>query len=284
MIPIVEYRRVSTDRQATDGMGLEAQQAANAAFAERKGFSIVQAFSDDFSGASFNRPEYDAMWAFLQAHPDVKGVLVERQSRLSRGDIYEVGGEVKRFQDAGLLLGFAHEDAVLGVGEFLAGRLDLSVRALLAAHENYEKSTLVSSRMAQHAQTGHWQNMAPQGYRMVACDSLELPEAYRCCGKGRKLLPDEPAAIISAVFARYAGGQRRVEIQTWLREEHGILTDGRWLHQRLTNPASAVAVRFSSAAMNASGSSSDRTSRSHGSGTTIRTRCRSLKRTSTVFA
>jgi DNA invertase Pin-like site-specific DNA recombinase len=50
MRPAVAYIRVSTARQGKSGLGLEAQQAALARFAELEEFEIVQTFSETESG------------------------------------------------------------------------------------------------------------------------------------------------------------------------------------------------------------------------------------------
>ena len=46
----VGYIRVSTARQGRSGLGLEAQQAALARFAEAEGFVLLQTFTETESG------------------------------------------------------------------------------------------------------------------------------------------------------------------------------------------------------------------------------------------
>jgi DNA invertase Pin-like site-specific DNA recombinase len=50
--PAIAYARVSTRSQGTSGLGLEAQQAAIRAFAEREGFTIEQTFIEIETGKS----------------------------------------------------------------------------------------------------------------------------------------------------------------------------------------------------------------------------------------
>ncbi|GJD57534.1 recombinase family protein [Methylobacterium dankookense] len=48
--PLVAYNRVSTDRQGKSGLGLEAQRALIASFAQASGFEIVEEFEEVQTG------------------------------------------------------------------------------------------------------------------------------------------------------------------------------------------------------------------------------------------
>jgi DNA invertase Pin-like site-specific DNA recombinase len=50
MKPAIAYIRVSTTKQGKSGLGLEAQEAALARFAESEGFAYLQTFSETESG------------------------------------------------------------------------------------------------------------------------------------------------------------------------------------------------------------------------------------------
>ena len=56
----VAYIRVSTKQQGRSGLGLEAQEAALARFAEAEGFRFLQTFTETESGADDDRPELTA--------------------------------------------------------------------------------------------------------------------------------------------------------------------------------------------------------------------------------
>src|SRR5215217_5140315 len=82
---IITYVRVSTDEQADSGAGLEAQRAALAAEAERRGWELVQTFED--AGASgktlTGRPGLlAAVEAVESGRAD--GLAVAKLDRLSR--------------------------------------------------------------------------------------------------------------------------------------------------------------------------------------------------------
>lgn len=79
---LVPYHRVSTAKQGNSGLGLEAQQAAIKAYADRTGACIVQAFTEIESGKLNQRPE------LLKAlhHAKVTGsvLVIAKLDRLSR--------------------------------------------------------------------------------------------------------------------------------------------------------------------------------------------------------
>jgi DNA invertase Pin-like site-specific DNA recombinase len=80
------YTRVSTLRQASDGVGLEAQQAKCTAHAERMGWPVAGTFSDEgISGKDgiADRPGLKALLEAVQAAPGAV-VVVYSVSRLAR--------------------------------------------------------------------------------------------------------------------------------------------------------------------------------------------------------
>jgi DNA invertase Pin-like site-specific DNA recombinase len=90
---LVAYYRVSTQKQARSGLGLEAQQAAVAAFARANGYEIVGQFSEAETGkgadALDRRPELKAALAI--ARKAGASVCVAKLCRLSR-DVHFISG------------------------------------------------------------------------------------------------------------------------------------------------------------------------------------------------
>lgn len=91
--PFVAYLRVSTDRQGRSGLGLEAQRAAIARFAETEGFQLVAEFGEVETGkgtdALAQRPELRA--ALDAARRAGCPVVVSKLDRLSR-DVAFIAG------------------------------------------------------------------------------------------------------------------------------------------------------------------------------------------------
>lgn len=91
--PLVSYLRVSTDRQGTSGLGIEAQRAAVLAFAQAGGFTVVAEHVEVETGkgadALDRRPELAA--ALAAARRLKCAVVVAKLDRLSR-DVAFVAG------------------------------------------------------------------------------------------------------------------------------------------------------------------------------------------------
>ena len=90
---LVAYYRVSTERQGRSGLGLEAQRAAVASFAQTNGYAIVGEFSEAETGkgadALERRPELKA--ALISARKSGASVCVAKLCRLSR-DVHFISG------------------------------------------------------------------------------------------------------------------------------------------------------------------------------------------------
>ena len=78
----VAYIRVSTKQQGRSGLGLEAQEAALARFAEAEGFRFLQTFTETESGADDDRPGLAA--AIASARKAKAPIIVAKLDRLSR--------------------------------------------------------------------------------------------------------------------------------------------------------------------------------------------------------
>jgi site-specific DNA recombinase len=144
----------------------------------------------------------------------------------------------------GLFIAFSAEDSVLVATEHLAKRLDIGVKSILAAYHSAEKSEVITRHMNRAAETGHWQAKPPYGYKLVPCDSPELPQEFRCCGRHKKLCPTPEGEIVTEVFRRMDAGQSGREIRDWLRKKLRRKVEYGWIRKRLDNPAYTGAVLY----------------------------------------
>jgi DNA invertase Pin-like site-specific DNA recombinase len=88
----IGYIRVSTQKQGKSGLGLEAQQAALARFAQAEGYSFLDTFEETESGADDNRPALNA--AIERARKAKAPIIVAKLDRLSR-DVHYISGLMK---------------------------------------------------------------------------------------------------------------------------------------------------------------------------------------------
>jgi DNA invertase Pin-like site-specific DNA recombinase len=89
----IAYVRVSTGKQAKSGLGLEAQPAALAPFAEAEGYSLLKTFEEVETGkgadALDRRPQLSAALQMAKRHD--APVVVAKLDRLSR-DVHFISG------------------------------------------------------------------------------------------------------------------------------------------------------------------------------------------------
>lgn len=119
---VVAYRRVSTDEQANSGAGLDAQDATIAAEVQRRGWTMLETFTDaGISGKSMaNRPALSEALAALESG-QAGTLVVAKLDRLSRS-LLDFAALMERAQQRGwnlvaLDLGI---DLSTPAGEFLA--------------------------------------------------------------------------------------------------------------------------------------------------------------------
>ena len=129
----LDYYRVSTDRQGSSGLGLEAQRAKVEAMAAEREAVIVAEFVEVESGRKNDRPQLAAALALALARAEKAVIAVAKIDRPAR--------------DAGFLLKLANEAEKNGMGGFVfcdlpdidattsAGRMVLTMMASVAEFE-----------------------------------------------------------------------------------------------------------------------------------------------------
>jgi DNA invertase Pin-like site-specific DNA recombinase len=94
MRPAVAYIRVSTSKQGKSGLGLEAQQAALARFADAEGFEITETFTEVESAKRDDSHRVELAAALQAARGQGAPVIVAKLDRLSR-DVHFISGLMK---------------------------------------------------------------------------------------------------------------------------------------------------------------------------------------------
>jgi DNA invertase Pin-like site-specific DNA recombinase len=90
----IAYIRVSTGRQGRSGLGLEAQRAAIARFAEAEGVGIAETFTEVQSGKDDDQRRPQLKAALAAAKKAKAPVVVSKLCRLSR-DVHFISGLMK---------------------------------------------------------------------------------------------------------------------------------------------------------------------------------------------
>jgi DNA invertase Pin-like site-specific DNA recombinase len=161
---VVAYVRVSTEKQATEGNSLEAQQARLTSYAAAFGYEIMSVEVDaNESAGTLERPGLKRALARLDAD-ECEGLLVAKLDRLTRnvGDLCHLVSAY--FRDGG--------HSLLSVGEQIdtqsaAGRMMLNMLTVIGQWEREaigERTSAVMQHMkSQGMFTGGW---PPFGYRV----------------------------------------------------------------------------------------------------------------------
>jgi len=97
MTAMVGYLRVSTEEQATSGLGLDAQRDTIQRYADAHGWEVTYYVDEGLSAKSMDRPQLQAALARLHVIPkrrDVDGIVVAKLDRLSRS-VHDFSGLLK---------------------------------------------------------------------------------------------------------------------------------------------------------------------------------------------
>ena len=94
---MIGYLRVSTEEQASSGLGLDAQRESIERYADAHGWHVVWYVDEGLSAKSLARPQLQAALARLHVLPkrrDVDGIVVAKLDRLSRS-VHDFSGILK---------------------------------------------------------------------------------------------------------------------------------------------------------------------------------------------
>ena len=214
------YLRVSTDDQAAEGKtSLADQRTAISLLAEKLGVVVGRWFEDPgASGASADRPGFDALRRFCETHPcptSAPGyVLVMNDSRWGRfRDPDEATYWRVHFSRFGWRVQFAEGDET---DDPLARGVLRAVHSATASA--YRESIRANAKRGAigAAKRGLWQNEAPLGYRRLATRPGQKSEMGRILEPGQRkaddeetrltLGPESEQAVVQWMFKTYAAG------------------------------------------------------------------------------
>ena len=207
------YLRVSTERQADDGNGLDSQRAALLARCEREGWTDITEFEDaGISGKSTDRPQFQAMMEAARAGV-VQVVMAAKLDRIARNtiDFLQTADELTR---AGVRLVMLEPDIDLGTD---TGRVMATMFAAFAEWERKLIGNRVMGGKVEQAKQGEF-NGSP------------IPFGY---APDWTILPDE-AAVVTRIFAEWNDGKPLSHIAGGLNQDGITTRNGKaWKHQQV---------------------------------------------------
>lgn len=177
----VAYYRVSTKRQGESGLGLEAQQAAVAAFLGGKGDKVIASYVEVESGRKADRPELAKAIAHAKRSKGV--LLVAKLDRLARNLHFLTG-----LMESGV------EFCACDMPH--AGRFTVHILAAVAEHEREQISARTKAALASakargtklgSSRPGHWAGREAarlEGARLGA--ERGLPKAHQAISQAAR--------------------------------------------------------------------------------------------------
>lgn len=158
------YDRVSLEEQA-DGYSLNAQKAALKEYCEKKGYELVDVYSDEGESAKdFERPEVQRLFRDLLFHDKLDAILVWKVDRLSRNnsDVLSLIDKELKPRNKRILVSTCDIDSSTPVGYMFI--------SLLSTFAQYERETIIDRvhlGMDKRAESGHWNGGIVYGYDCV---------------------------------------------------------------------------------------------------------------------
>jgi site-specific DNA recombinase len=200
------YARVSSTKQTRDGSGLSSQEHTCREFAGRKGYEVVEVFTDIISGRHADRPGMNMLLRRLKREKTDFVVVVDDISRFAR----DVSAHAT-LRDQIIACGAKIESPHQKFGEDAGGRFVETVMAAIAEHERLRNAEQSHRRSIACLESGKWIFRAPVGYRYD-----KAPDGGKC------LVPDEPiAGIITEALNGFANGrfQSQGEVKRFLESK-----------------------------------------------------------------
>ncbi|MBI3722714.1 recombinase family protein [bacterium] len=162
---VIGYVRVSTDKQADEGVSLAAQRSKLEAYASLYGLELVEVVVDaGVSAKTLDRPGLGRALDRL-ARGEADGLLVAKLDRLTRS-VRDLGTLIAEHFETAALLSVAENIDTRSA----AGRLVLNVLASVAQWEREAIGERTSAAMAHMAEEGRFTGgEAPYGYALGQC-------------------------------------------------------------------------------------------------------------------
>lgn len=194
--PCVIYVRVSTEDQK-DGFSIPAQIELLMKYAQRNGLRVVRMFEESMSAKDSGRVQFNAMLRYLNAHPEVYRILVEKTDRLYRNFKDYATMDDNRFE-----IHLVKENEILSKDSTSHQKLVHGLKVLLAKNfvDNLREETTKGRR--RKAEEGYIIGKAPYGYTKV--------------NKNEGVIIEKEAVFLRKAFELYASGMSLAQTRRWL--------------------------------------------------------------------
>ena len=164
------YSRVSTEEQKSAGFSLQDQERKLRVFCKERGYLVVDHYSDDRSGKTFIRPEFQRFEREIKVKR-IEALVCMRYDRFSR-NAQDTFSMKTKLEKKGVGLVFVEQNVDLTVPENL---LLHAVYSVIPQIENDRKSLNTRAGMRQAQREGRWMWKAPFGYKNDTVSKQVIP-------------------------------------------------------------------------------------------------------------
>jgi site-specific DNA recombinase len=216
------YIRVSTDEQAEKGYSQKHQDDRLRQYCEHHNIEIVGSYWEDYSGKTFDRPEFNKLMEHLKKHRNSADLLLFlKWDRFSR-NVAESYVMISRLAKMGIEPQSIEQPLDMSIPE---SKIMLAIYLAAPEVENDRRSLNTIAGMRKAMKEGRHVNMAPRGYRN-ARDENNNPI----------IEPSKDAPLIAWVFEETARGVHNV-MEIWKEaKEKGLKVGKSQMWNLLRNP------------------------------------------------
>lgn len=202
---VICYKRVSTDEQADRGHSLQHQEVMLTKYCEINNHNIVEIYTEDYSGKSFNRPEWIKIMSFIKKNRgQVDLILCNRWDRFSRNQ-YDAMTVIKELNKFGVTVNTVEQPLDITKSE---NKILLSLYLTVPEVENDRIAEKTAEGSWRARMNGYWTTQAPKGY-----------ENFRDNKKSTlRPNPIEAPLMIEAFNMLASGTYSADEVRRWLND------------------------------------------------------------------
>ena len=155
---VLLYARVSSKEQE-QGYSLEAQKTYLRDYANKNGLMIVKEFIEAETAKKSGRPLFNQMLVYLDKHPDIRTIIVEKTDRL-----YRNFKDFVILEDYNLQVHLVKEGQILDKDSKSHEKFIHGIKVLMAKNYIDNLSEEVKKGLAQKVREGGYPRSAPMGY------------------------------------------------------------------------------------------------------------------------
>ena len=167
----VIYARVSSNKQVSDGNGLDSQHRTCLRFAADNNIKVIETIIDPgYSGKSSHRPGIYQLYKFLESRTEDIFVIADAVDRYSRSTKYYQYFKDDLAAKGGILRSPGHDYANKDPANIFSEHIKIG----MAEFERLTNNNRVNSRMRERVRAGFWVFRPPVG--MLFKDKFLIPD------------------------------------------------------------------------------------------------------------